>query len=66
MLLLILFGIYSSVFIFDFLKIRKKQNKSQNIIYLFLFFTALAFSLSDVLGIPIPKFSEVLRSIIGK
>lgn len=64
MLFLIVIVTYLIFFIFDYLNIKKSQNKKQNIMYMAIFFISFTLSLADVFELPIPKISNILRAII--
>ncbi len=66
MLFLIAITTYLLLFIFDYLNVKKKQNKGQNIIYIVLYFISFALTLAYVFELPVPILSNILRAIIKK
>lgn len=66
MLFLILIITYILFIIFDYLKIRKKQNIKQNILYIVLFSFSFVLSLADVFEIPLPVISNMIRTLLKK
>lgn len=66
MLFLIAIITYVLFFIFDYLKIRKKQNIKQNIFYMVLFSFSFLLSLVDVFELPFPIISNMIRSLLKK
>lgn len=66
MLFLIVIATYLLFFILDYLNIKKKQNKKQNILYIILFSFSFLLSLAYVLNIPVPILSHIIRAIMGK
>lgn len=66
MLFLILIIAYVLFFIFDYLKIKKKQNIKQNILYMVLFSFSFLLSLADVLELPLPIISYIIRALLKK
>ncbi len=66
MLFLILILTYILFIIFDYLKIRKKQNIKQNILYMVLFLFSFLLSLADVFELPMPIISNIIRTLLKK
>lgn len=66
MLFIIVIVTYLLFFILDYLNIKKKQNKNQNIMYITLFSFSFLLSVAYVFNLPIPILSHILRAIIGK
>lgn len=66
MLFFIAITTYLLFFIFDYLNVKKKQNKGQNIMYIVLYFISFALTLAYVFELPVPILSNILRAIIKK
>ncbi|MDD3452981.1 MAG: hypothetical protein PHN42_01720 [Bacilli bacterium] len=66
MLFLVVLVMFALIIIFDYNKIKIKQSKKQNIIYILLTLSSFLLLISYVFNFKIPIISHVLRKIINK